>query len=258
MASKANPAIVAVAFNRPLSISRLLDSLTKADYQATSVPLVISVDFSDSDNGEQVRKIAESFVWPFGEKELIFHDRNLGLRKHILSCGDLTEKYGSVIVFEDDLSVSPCFHNYASAALDFTADQSNVAGVSLYHYRTHFLKRLPFIPLYDGHENYYLQNPSSVGQAWSREQWNGFRSWYDTKLKVDASLNEKLPDNLPIHPRVANWPESSWLKFFIWYMVEQQKYFLFPRVSYSTNHHDVGTHALGATCLLYTSDAADE
>ena len=95
-----HPAIVVVTYNRPDSLMRLLGSLTKARYPV-GVPLIISIDGGDN-REKQVVKIAEEFPWPHGKKEVICHEKNLGLRKHILSCGDLTERYDSVIVLEDD------------------------------------------------------------------------------------------------------------------------------------------------------------
>ena len=76
-------AIVVVAFNRPNSLIKLLSSLEKAFYT-------------------EVVKIANDFVWSYGDKIIIDHKKNLGLKKHILSCGDLTDKYDSVIILEDD------------------------------------------------------------------------------------------------------------------------------------------------------------
>ena len=63
--------------------------------------------------------LANGFVWNFGEKSVLHHDQNLGLRAHIISIGDLTYKFGSIILLEDDLIVSPWFYEYALAAESF-------------------------------------------------------------------------------------------------------------------------------------------
>lgn len=86
-----SPAIVVVAFNRFSPVRRLLFSLEKAVYSATPVPLVISVDFSDSQEAAQLKSFLENYNWPHGQKRLIFHKENLGLKKHVLSCGDLSQ-----------------------------------------------------------------------------------------------------------------------------------------------------------------------
>ena len=127
------PAIVVVGYNRPHSLRRILKSLTLANYLVEDVPLVISIDFSDSPEGHEARAYAKEFEWTFGPKRVISHPENIGLRRHILSCGDLASEYGSIIVFEDDLSASPCFYEYSAAALEFAEQDPLIGGVSLYH-----------------------------------------------------------------------------------------------------------------------------
>ena len=108
------PAIVIIAYNRLDALKRLLVSVEAAVYpEGEPVPLVISIDRSDSD---AVVKTAEDFGYTHGEKIIIARKERLGLREHVLTCGDLTEKYGSIIVLEDDLFVSPMFYDYACAA----------------------------------------------------------------------------------------------------------------------------------------------
>lgn len=252
--SKANPAIVVVGFNRPKSIQRLLDSLTTAHFEAP-VQLVISIDRSSSVENEKVIAVAKGFAWPHGEKRIILHEQNLGLRQHILNCGDLTAQYGSVIVLEDDLTVAKDFYRYATQALKFVDSHEEIAGVSLYSHATNVVARFPFVPLYDGYDNFYLQFASSWGQAWSTAQWEKFRHWYAQLSNVNdqpidlenfRSTNltaSPIPSDVPIPPNVLSWSNSSWLKYFIWYMVETNRYFLYPRHSMTTNYNECGTHS---------------
>ncbi len=243
------PAVVAIGFNRPKSLERLLDSLANARYDSQNVPLVLSIDFSDSDEGLQTRKLATEFEWCHGLKRLILHEKNLGLRKHVLACGDLSEAYGSVILLEDDLTVSRDFYRFTIESLSFVENDHSVGGISLYSHATNFLNRLPFTPLYDGFDNFYLQIASSWGQAWSHSQWKQFRDWYNKLVAHDTASGspKPIPATSPIPSHVIAWPNSSWLKYFIWYLVESNRYFLYPRISHSTNHSDTGTHASRAS-----------
>ncbi|MBI3176825.1 MAG: hypothetical protein HYZ35_02430, partial [Chloroflexi bacterium] len=112
------PAIVLSAYNRPQALERLLASLQKAAYPAEGgIPLVISIDGGKNGIHPEVRNVAEQFVWPFGPKEVLCHERHLGLVGHVLFCGGLTGTYGDVIFLEDDLLVSPVFYAYATQAL---------------------------------------------------------------------------------------------------------------------------------------------
>ena len=233
------PAIVVVAYNRARSLNRLLHSLDGANYDDQNVSLVICIDYADSEANREVKKIASEFVWRHGEKSVIAQAENLGLRKHVLACGDLSEKYGSIIMLEDDLTVGPEFYRYSKAALNFVSQDGEIGGVSLYDHRTNFVCRLPFAPLYDGHNNYYLQIASSWGQAWTSQQWRAFKNWYSG---LDENEQKKVPDQAPIPTVVINWPATSWLKYFIWYLAANQKFFLYPRFSHSTNHADAGAN----------------
>lgn len=244
------PAIVVIGFNRPHSILRLLNSISRARFTSdTDVPLIISIDFSDTDRGRETKLVAEEFDWTHGPKRLIFHDSNLGLRKHVLTCGDLSSDYGSIIMLEDDLTVGPEFYNFTTSALAFADKKTKIAGISLYTHQSNFIRRLPFIPVHDGYDNFYLQIASSWGQAWTARQWTSFRNWYDSLstdiITADANIPPKAIKK--VHKTVVGWPDCSWLKFFITYVVLHDKYFLYPRASHTTNHSCSGTNVLAAS-----------
>lgn len=226
-----NPAIVIPCYNRPQSLKRLLYSLQNSMYPQ-GAPLVFSIDKSEND---AVFKIATDFPWPFGEKEIIHHPKQLGLRDNIIFCGDLTDQYGSVIILEDDLFVSPAFYSYALKALEFYQDHEEIAGISLYAYDCTETRRFRFFPVYDGYDNYFMQWPSSWGQAWTSEQWRKFKNWYEIHRTSDLASS-------PIPQSVKNWPKTSWKKYFLAYMVDCNRYFVYPRISFSTNFGDNGTH----------------
>jgi len=238
--------IIAVGYNRPEALQRLLGSLLKADYPG-EVELIISVDGRREDGKtggredgrtgggvEEVRRVASEFLWPFGEKRLIFHEKNLGLRKHVLSCGDLSKDHDGVIVLEDDLFVAPGFYEYALKAFEFYQNDPKIAGISLYSHAYNETAQFPFRPLTDDSDVFFLQYASSLGQCWSRESWKAFRTWYD-------ALGEgKIPVHLP--PNIVLWPETSWKKYFIAYIIQHDLYFAYPRYSMTTLFSDTGTN----------------
>ncbi len=228
---KYSPAIVVVAYNRPKSLKRLLSSLTYAK-KIQDARLIISIDNKEPDN-YTVREIADEFEWPYGEKEVIYQEKRLGLRKHVLQCGDLTEKYSSVIILEDDLYVSPYFYDYAIQALDFYDHSDKISGISLYGQPIEDITDRPFTPIFDDSDVFFIQFPSSWGQAWTYKQWQPFREWLENNPDISG---------YPIHKHIVNWPETSWKKYFTAYMVASNKYFVFPRQSLTTNFNDPGTH----------------
>ena len=228
-----NIPIVVVAHKRPMSLKRLLKSLDKAVLN-DPVELILSVDKS---NNPEVLQIAQDFQWRFGGKRVISHTTNLGLRKHILSCGDLVEDYDGIIILEDDLYVSPFFYEYSVKALDYYKDDSKLAGVSLYSHYFNETAYLPFQPFPDNSALFFMQIPSSWGQCWTKKQWMSFKQWYNDNAD---NLNEF--DDLLIPIDVLGWPASSWKKHFFYYMINQNLFFAYPRLSLTSNFSDPGTH----------------
>ena len=94
--NKERYAIVSVGYNRLKSQRRLLSSLLKADYSGyDEVPLVVSIDCSGD---EELYAFINDFKWPYGDKYVIIRDHRLGLKDHILACGDLTNYFKGIIL----------------------------------------------------------------------------------------------------------------------------------------------------------------
>ncbi|MGK0376610.1 MAG: hypothetical protein ACJA1Z_000408 [Patiriisocius sp.] len=240
-----HPAIIIVGHNRPHSLKRILYSLSKANYEGyKNIPLVISIDGGGKYNNE-VLDIANSFNWPFGKKQIIGHPINLGLRKHVLFCGNLIEEYKNIVLLEEDCFVSRNFYDFASKSVAYYQFEEKVAGISLYAYSCFESFGVPFSPVHDGNDTYFVQVPSSLGQVWTKKQWNGFMDYY--KLTPQINSTDKLP------AKVKTWPESSWKKYFYKYMIDFDLYFVYPQISYSTNFGDVGTHFAASTQLYQVS-----
>ncbi len=249
ISNKHNPVIVVVAYNRLDSVKRLLGSLSRS-YYPENTKLIISIDHAP-DNSPLV-DFAREYKWDAGDKQVIIHPRNIGLKKHIISCGDLVYEYGSVIILEDDLFVSPYFYGYARQALEFYDSDKDIGGIALFNYmyieNTQYPE--PFSPLADDSDVYFIQYACSSGQIWTRDHWDAFRKWYDTN--PDIKTIRGMPDH------VLMWPERSWKKFFIAFLVEHNRFFVYPRVSLTTNFDDVGTNRSMSTfevqSLLLVSD----
>lgn len=231
MTSNSTP-IVIVAYNRPRSLFRLLKSIARANYSKNDIPLIISID--KANNNDEVLQIANNFNWRFGEKIINYNLENLGLRKHVLQCGDLSLKYGSVIILEDDLFVSLNFYNYAQAALQFSKNSDKISGISLYNHQLNVHTRDHFSSIEDGYDNWYFQFASSWGQAWNNKQWRNFKLWYSKNENI--SMSSTIPDN------VKNWSNKSWLKYYIAYLIEFDLFFMYPKISQTSNFSDQGTH----------------
>ena len=223
--------LVVVGYNRADSIRRILYSLSRADYSYSNIRLVISLDHSGN---EEVSRSAEDFEWKYGEKIVLCHPERLGLRRHIISCGDLTEKYGAVMILEDDLYVSPDFYNYAMRALDKYGEHPQIAGIALSTKRELLESTFPFFPLRNGYDVFFQQFATSWGQVWNERMWSTFREWY--------GRHPELPWHKDVPESVLNYPETSWAKFYQTYIVDTGKYFVYSYVSLTFNFGDAGQH----------------
>lgn len=224
--------IVVAAYNRAESLDRLLLTLSNANYPKNyNITLYISIDFSGNDD---CNKIAENFEWKFGEKKVIKQNENLGLKKHIVKCGDLSQNHDGIILLEDDLIVSPAFYVYSIAVFNFYRDNLKIAGCSLYSYEVNEFCGLLFSSIQDNFDAFFMKVPSSCGQLYSKSQWAFFKN----------SLNENivLEDTDYLPPQVFNWPETSWKKYFFKHMLVNDLYFTYPHRSYTSNMGDIGTH----------------
>lgn len=237
MKNNNNIAICIAAFNRPESLNRILKSLSMSNYDNDKVTLYISIDKAKEFNkdNEECVSIAKKFIWKFGDKIVDYKTENLGLRKHILSCGNLTNKFDNIIMLEDDILVSQNFYIYAKNVLEHYKNDTNIAGFGLYSFQKCPQNNLPFYPLQTEYDVFFMQYACSWGQMWTKKQWNDFYNWYE--INKDKDLHS---DNFPNY--IANWPKSSWLKYYMKYLTESNKFFIYPYNSYTTNFTDIGTH----------------
>lgn len=225
-------AIIAIGYNRVNSMRRLINSLLCADYLNDKVDLIISIDNSGT---TCVEEYAASIEWPFGNKIIKTYPKRMGLRNHILTCGDYVEGYDGVAVFEDDIFVAPTFYSFMKQAVEFYKNDENVAGISLYSHLWSEYNKRPFIAEKRKYDVYFLQYAQSWGQIWMPKQWRAFKAWYK-----DNSGEIVQDENTPGH--IVDWPKTSWLKYHIKYCIDTNKYFVYPYMSYSTNFVEIGQH----------------
>lgn len=234
-------AVIAVTYNRIDSLNRLLASLDRANYPPDKdVTLIISVDKSNTD---ALERFADGFKWTHGDKIVDKHEKNLGLRPHMLSLRKWFERFDAIVVLEDDIVVSPNFYTYTSQAVEKYQDCSSIAGISLYGFSVNYQTGNPFVPIKDEHDGYFMNCAMSWGEVWMRDSWNRFYEWYLTHQEFNESPS--LPH------AICTWNKKSWLKYHTRYCIEENKYFLFPYVSLSSNYGEAGEHNYGEASTVF-------
>lgn len=223
-----NIAIVITAYNRPEALKNLLSKLLGVRFGGDNVPLIISIDNKGT---EEVNEIANSFVWPFGEKKVFIHQQKKGLVKHFIWTGDQTEEYENVIFLEDDLLPSPEMYNYAKQMIEYYKDDDRIAAGSLYNPVVVEATGTKFYQLEDGYDTFFLQQPY-WGHVWMKEKWRKFKKYLETyEVKEDI-----------IPPHVAIWTQS-FKKIYIQYLLETNRTVVSPRLSVVTNNGVGGLHS---------------
>lgn len=242
------PHIVVISYNRTDALKRLLRSLNEAQYDHP-VKLYISVD---GGGAPSTLSTSQAFEWSHGEKEVIAHKENLGLKAHVLTCGDLTERGHPIIMLEDDLVVSHNFYATSLAMVSAIA-KDDIAQISLYSPTLNeFAKNDQFLTLDDPHPAYLMKTASSWGQIWTPQMWTNFKKWLNDATEDQLKLSHAdLPD------AVNKWPKSSWKKEFNAFLVAKNNFVLYPRKSYTTNLGNLGTNHKNETNPYHVPLAAE-
>lgn len=161
------PAPVALfVYNRPEHTRRTIDAL-RANALAAATPLYVFADApGDEASVDAVRQVREliSDIPGFASVTVVCREYNLGLAGSIIDgVGMLCERYGRVIVLEDDLVTSPHFLQYMNDALRFHENDESVGSVSAYMYPVDITPDMP--------ETVLLEFPMSWGWATWRRAW---------------------------------------------------------------------------------------
>ena len=124
--------ILLFVYNRPSHTRQLIESL-QANKEATESPLIIYSDAARDDAAraavEEVRQFIHS-ISGFGSVEIIERTENWGLAQNIIDgVSTQIERYGRVIVLEDDLLVAPYFLRFMNDALDLYEDEPRIGHI---------------------------------------------------------------------------------------------------------------------------------
>ena len=240
--NKARIAIVSVGYNRLKSQVRQLSALTRADYSGCdNVPLIISIDCSgDTELYDYVR----NYEWPHGDKYVIIRETRMGLKEHILACGDLTQYFKGIILLEDDIYVSKDYYNYINQMEKAYGNDDNICSIALYSNEMNGYCWLPLVRLKNESDVFADQAVSTWGEYWNERMWKGFREWLS---KTDIPWAD-----IDMPHQIKEWTKA-WSKFFDAYMVLEGRWSIFPYTSLTTNFSDAGEHGDANNTIVQVS-----
>jgi hypothetical protein len=122
----------------------------------------------DSDVINEIRNYLQK-INGFKKITIIERERNYGLAKSIISgVTEIIERYGKIIVLEDDLISSPSFLKYMNDALNFYQQNQKIFSITGYNYPSTLMK----IPDNYNHDVYFSPRNGSQGWASWKNRWD--------------------------------------------------------------------------------------
>jgi len=178
------------AYKRPEHTKQSLESLAR-NHSAELSELFIFCDGSkkpeDNEAVDQVRQIVKSQQW-CGQVHIIEREQNIGLANSIIhGVTELCNKYGKVIVLEDDLILSPFFLEYMNEALNFYEKDSKVFQISGYMFP---------VKLTSVSDTLFLPFIASWGWATWERSWEHFDAEMSGYTSLKNNRNLKCKFNL--------------------------------------------------------------
>ncbi|MEZ8257956.1 glycosyltransferase [Vibrio cyclitrophicus] len=129
--------IVLFVYSRLEHTKRTVDNLRKNELAKLSELIVFSDGAKNENDKHEVFEVREYLKNINGFKNVAIIERkvNLGLAKNIqLGVSDVVNKYGKVIVLEDDIVTSPRFLEFMNSSLDYYKDYDKVWHISGWNY----------------------------------------------------------------------------------------------------------------------------
>ena len=159
--------IVLFVYNRPWHTIITINSLKK-NYLSANSNLYIYSDHpknaSENNKVKKVRSIIKS-INGFNKIEIICRNRNYGLANSIINgVTEIVNRYGKIIVLEDDMVTSPYFLDFMNEGLDKYSTNNEIASIHGYSYP--ISRILP--------ETYFLRGADCWGWATWKRNWDKF------------------------------------------------------------------------------------
>jgi len=159
--------IALFVYNRPEHTRRTVAALLQNEEAAESDLYIFSDGARDANVDQGVKEVRDYLATIVGFKkiEIIKRAENWGLSRSITTgVTDLANRFGSVIVLEDDLVTSPYFLRYMNDALSLYQYDDRVASIHGYIYPVK--KALP--------ETFFLRGADCWGWATWKRAWDLF------------------------------------------------------------------------------------
>lgn len=243
--------IVLFVYNRPFHTKKTLESLERNFLSEKSELFVFADGPKENASKEQLEKIQETRKiirekkW-CGKVNIIEKEKNVGLAKSVIAgVSEIIDKYGKIIVLEDDLLLSVNFLKYMNDSLEKYEKEEKVMQVAGYMYP---------IDMQIEKDAIFLPFTTSWGWGTWKRVWDNFDENSEglEKLKNNKKLRYKfnLNGSYPYYKMLKNQAEKnidSWAIRFYLTVFMLDGLALFPKKTLVNN---IGMDGSGVHCKI--------
>lgn len=237
--------IVLFTYNRLNHTNKTVEALKKNDLAKNSHLFIYSDGAKNQENYEEVKKVRDYIKTINGFKTItiIERDKNYGLANNIIDgVTNIVNKYGKIIVLEDDLITSKYFLTFMNDALNIYENSKEVGMIHGHIYN------IPDLP-----KTFFMYKVGCLGWGIWSDRWEEVS--FDGKKLLDEIKNKKLTTKFDInnsYPYTRMLEEqiegknNSWAIRIYASQLLQNKVTYYPGESLVSHiGWDIGTHVKG-------------
>lgn len=200
--------VVLFVYNRAEHTKKTLDALARNKYSSQTDLIIYSdaaKNLSAEESVRKVRKVIRQYSSLFLNVSIVERDINCGLAKNIIEgVTQVVNKYGQVIVLEDDIVTSPSFLEFTNSALDKYKNSDQVWHISGWNYpidseglsEAFFWRTMNCWgwATWADRWQYFTKDPQRLVQSWSKNEIKRFNldGKYNFWSQVTANAQGKL------------------------------------------------------------------
>ncbi len=251
--------IIVITYNRPRSLQKCLNSLSKLVTEGYSVALEIWIDRSvNGDIDNETLKVASSYQWDQGPVTVWVHGKNVGIMGQWINTWRPVMKNGTesselALYVEDDVDISPYALTFIRHLHTFYASYKNVNSYSLQDGTK--IMRSSKTKKPKGDTVYMHTLPGTWGMVLRPGKWIEFQNWFQEKRQILGfrPYVKRAVDHTERYKGLEREGKENtwWSMWFLCFMEEKNLLAIFsnlktfigkPNSSLSSNRREPGLH----------------
>jgi hypothetical protein len=242
--------IVLFVYNRPIHTKKTVQALLKNKLASQSILYIYSDYPKKEEHKEDVKKVREYIhtIKGFKEIHIIERKQNYGLAKSIIEgVIEVINKYGRIIVIEDDLITSHMFLTFMNNMLETYEKEKKIYSITRYNYPPKLMK----IPEEYKYDIYFSPRAGSWGWATWKDRWNK-ADWevkdyeeFKNNKQLQKEFNKGGDDMTDMLISQMEGKLDSWAIRWCYTLFKNNAYCVYPTKSYIDN---IGMDGSGVHC----------